>query len=166
MNALSELATRADRTTVRQLATFGAIGLVSTLAYVAVYALLRTVSPPAVANFASLLVTAVGNTAANRHLTFGVRGRDGIGRDQVAGLVAFGVALAITTGGLGVLHLLAPGAGRGVEVVVLVAANALATVARFVLLRTALTRTAARQVALPEVTRGVAHHSVAERPAS
>ena len=38
------------------------------------------------ANVVALLVTAVANTAANRRLTFGVRGRDGAARHQVQGL--------------------------------------------------------------------------------
>ena len=56
-------------------------------------------------------------------------------RDQVGGLVALAVALAITTAAVNLLAILAPGAGHLVELAVLVAANALATVARFVLLR-------------------------------
>ena len=57
-------------------------------------------------------------------------------RDQVGGLVALGVALAITTASVSLLAAVAPDAGRLVELAVLVVANALATVVRFVLLRT------------------------------
>jgi hypothetical protein len=57
-------------------------------------------------------------------------------RDQVEGLAAFGLALAITTGAVNLLERLAPNPGRALEIVVLVAANGLATVAPFVLLRT------------------------------
>jgi putative flippase GtrA len=125
---------------VRQVGMFAAIGVASTLAYVAFYALLRTVSPADAANAVALVVTAIGNTAANRHLTFNVRGRDGIARDHLAGLVALGVALAITSASLATLGLVAPRAGRMVEVAVLVAANALATLVRFLLLRLAMGR--------------------------
>ena len=120
----------------REALTFGAIGVVSTAAYAVLYLALRSVTGPAAANAAALLVTAVGNTAANRRLTFGVRGRGFVVRDQAAGLIALGVALAITTASIGLLGALAPGAHRSVELAVLIVANALATVARFVLLRT------------------------------
>ena len=81
------------------------------------------------------MVTAVGNTAANRRLTFGVRDGRSMVRDQVGGLLALAVALAITTTAASLLAALAPHAGRLAELAVLVVANALATVARFVLLR-------------------------------
>ena len=119
-----------------QLIRFGAIGVVSTFAYVALYALLRDVADPLVANAVALLVTAVGNTAANRRLTFGVRDRDTVLQHQLAGFIAFGVALAITSSSVGLLGWIAPDAPRRVEVAVLVAGNVAATIVRFVLLRT------------------------------
>ena len=56
------------------------------------------------ANAVSLLVTAVANTAVNRRVTFGIRGRAQAGRHQVRGLIAFGIGLALTSGALAVLH--------------------------------------------------------------
>jgi putative flippase GtrA len=114
---------------------FAAIGVVSTLAYAGLYVLLRGVASPPLANAVALTATAVGNTAANRRLTFGVRGRGSLGRHHLAGLVAHGGALSITTLAAALLAALAPQAGRPVELAVLVAANTLATAARFVLLR-------------------------------
>jgi putative flippase GtrA len=125
----------APSSTVRQIASFAAIGVASTAAYAILYVALRTVMDPAAANALSLVATAVGNTAANRRITFAVRERAGAVRDQVGGLVALGVALAITTVAVGVLQAVAPDAGRLLELTVLVAANALATVCRFLLLR-------------------------------
>ena len=119
----------------RQLVAFAAIGLVSTAAYAVLYLLLRSFTGAAAANALALVLTAVANTAANRRLTFGVRDRGSMLRDQAVGLLALGVALAITTASVGLLSALAPRAGRLVELAVLVTANALATVARFVLLR-------------------------------
>ncbi len=81
-----------------------------------------------------LLVTAVGNTAANRRFTFGVRGVAGAARHQFEGLVVFGIGLGLTSGALALLHSLGE-PHRLVELSVLVAANLLATVVRFVLLR-------------------------------
>ena len=120
----------------REALVFGAVGVVSTVAYAVLYLALRSITGASAANALALLVTAIGNTAANRRLTFGVRGRDTLVRDQAVGLLALGVALAITTASVGLLGALVPGAGRFVELAVLVVANALATVARFVLLRT------------------------------
>jgi putative flippase GtrA len=124
--------------TIRQLATFGAIGVTSTLAYLALYAWLRQSVSAGAANAVALVLTAVGNTAANRRLTFEVRGRSGLARDHVAGLVALAVALLITSASLGLLDLLAPSHGRTIELAVLLGGSAAATVARFALLRLAL----------------------------
>ena len=131
------LTARLDET-VRQLLSFATIGVVSTLAYVALYAWFRGAVSAGVANAAALLITAVANTAANRRLTFAVSERDGLARDHAAGLVALGVALAITTTALGLLAFVAPRHGRAVELAVLIGANGAATVARFFLLRLAI----------------------------
>jgi hypothetical protein len=91
-----------------QLAVFGAIGAVSTAAYLALFVLLRGLGSAQTANAAALLVTAVVNTAANRRLTFGVRGRAGAGRAQLQGLLVFALGLALTSGSLAVLHAASP----------------------------------------------------------
>jgi putative flippase GtrA len=123
------------RTLLPQALRFGAVGVASTLAYLALYVLLRAPLGAQGANLVALLVTTVFNTAANRRLTFGLRGRGHAARSQVEGLVVLGVALALTSGALGALGLVAPHAARAVELAVLVAANAAATVARFALFR-------------------------------
>jgi hypothetical protein len=68
--------------TAAQLLRFGVIGLASTLAYGVAYLLLRLVMGAQPANLLALLVTAVGNTAANRRFTFGVRGTDQVAIDR------------------------------------------------------------------------------------
>ena len=60
------------------------------------------------ANLIALLLTAIGNTAANRRFTFGVGGRANVARHHVEGLIVFAIALAITSGSLAVLHLSSP----------------------------------------------------------
>jgi len=124
------------RSIADEVRSFATIGVASTLAYVVLFTALRSVATAAVSNAVALLVTAIGNTAANRRLTFRITGRETMLRDQAAGLVAFGLALAITTGAVGLLERVAPNPGRALEIVILVAANGLATVVRFVLLRT------------------------------
>jgi putative flippase GtrA len=114
---------------------FVGIGVASTLAYVVLYLALRSGMGSQAANASALLLTAIGNTAANRRYTFAVRGRDRVLRHQAQGLAVFGLALGVTAGSLVLLHALAPSASRAVELAVLVVANLLATVLRFVLLR-------------------------------
>jgi putative flippase GtrA len=119
----------------RQLIRFAAIGVVSTLAYVVLFAVLREVLDAQPANALALLVTAVANTAANRRLTFGISGRHHAARHQAQGLIVFGLGLVLTSGSLAALHSLAPQATRAAELAVVIVANAAATVLRFVLLR-------------------------------
>jgi putative flippase GtrA len=135
------------RATVRQLASFGAIGVASTLAYIGLYAWLREATPAGIANALALVTTAVGNTAANRWLTFGVRGRDGLARHHAAGLLALGAALAITSASLLILNATVPRHSRLTEIAILVAANALATLVRFLFLRLAIDQAPARRPA-------------------
>jgi putative flippase GtrA len=118
-----------------QLVRFGAIGVASTLAYAVLYLLLRGTVGPYAANLLALVVTAIGNTAANRRLTFGVRGSSGVATHQLQGLIVFGMGLAITSGALAALHMWVPDASHAVELLVLIAANALATLLRFVAYR-------------------------------
>jgi putative flippase GtrA len=131
----AEVASDSPRGVVGQLGRFALIGVASTLAYAALYWVLRSGMSAQGANALALMLTAVGNTAANRAFTFGVRGRPGRLRHQAQGLVVFGVGLVVTGGALMALDALAPSASRPVELVVLTAANVLATLIRFLLYR-------------------------------
>ena len=121
--------------TVAQILRFAVIGVISTLAFLLLYSLFRTAMPAQVSNLLALVITAVANTAANRRLTFGIRGKRHAGRSQVEGLVVFGLGLVLTSGALALLDVLSPGAGHVTELVVLVIANAVATLLRFVAYR-------------------------------
>jgi putative flippase GtrA len=123
----------------RQLRSFATIGILSTLAYIACYSALRLALPATVANALSLLLTAIGNTAANRRFTFAAHHNGAATRDHLGGLAAFGIALAITTFTIAGLHLVAPGASRMLELIALVIANLVATTVRFLLLRAWIT---------------------------
>jgi len=118
-----------------QLARFIVVGVASTVAYVLLYLLLRGSLPAQAANAISLLLTAVANTAVNRRVTFGIRGRRHAARHQVRGLIAFGIGLAVTSGALVALHAVSARPSRAAEVAVLVMANLVATVVRFALYR-------------------------------
>lgn len=123
----------ASRSLLGQVVHFAVIGVLSTLAYLALFLLLRPLGPQP-ANLVALLATALANTAANRRFTFGVRGRAGAARHQFEGLVVFAVGLALTSGALAMLHNVTD-PPRLLELAVLVLANLAATVVRFVLLR-------------------------------
>jgi putative flippase GtrA len=118
-----------------QVVRFGAVGIASTAAYAVLYLLLEQAMPAQLANFLALLITAIGNTAANRRFTFGVQGRGGVVRHQFQGLIVFGIAWAITSGSLLLLHLWRPDASALTSLLVLTAANLAATLVRFLLFR-------------------------------
>ncbi|GIM95547.1 bifunctional glycosyltransferase family 2/GtrA family protein [Paractinoplanes toevensis] len=118
-----------------QLIRFAAVGAASTLAYLLLYALLRTGVSMQWANLIALLVTAIANTAVNRRVTFGVRGNDGAWRHQAQGLIVFAVGLGLTSGSLALLDRLSAHPSKPVELVVLILANLLATAVRFLMLR-------------------------------
>ncbi len=118
-----------------QLARFLLVGVASTAAYALLYLFFRGFLTAQAANAVSLLLTAVANTAVNRRVTFGIRGRVHAARHQARGLIAFGVGLALTSGALAALHAGVPGASRSAELAVLIAASLAATLVRFGLYR-------------------------------
>jgi putative flippase GtrA len=119
----------------RQIGQFTVIGVLSTLAYLALYLLLRSGLGAFAANGVALGATAVANTAANRRITFGVSQRRGMLRHHVLAAAVFVLALLVTSAALAVLHGVQPDPSRWVELTVLVGANVVATAVRFVLLR-------------------------------
>ncbi|AXG55247.1 glycosyl transferase [Streptomyces lincolnensis] len=119
----------------RQLVGFCVVGGLSTLFYLLLYSVFRQFGGSQLANALALLVSAVANTAANRRLTFGVRGRGGAVRHQAQGLVVFGIGLALTSGSLAALNAATSDPAHSTELAVLIAANLAATVLRFLLFR-------------------------------
>ncbi|MFJ1887068.1 glycosyltransferase [Streptomyces sp. NPDC088137] len=124
-----------------QLLRFTAIGAVSTLVHLLLYTTLRPLAGSQAANALALLICAVANTAVNRRLTFGLRGRGGVLRHQGRGLFVLLIGLAITSGSLATLHHTMPSAGQAAELAVLLAANLAATLLRFLLFRAWVFRT-------------------------
>ena len=118
-----------------QLVRFAIVGAVCTFAYAVLYLMLHSVLGSQAANFVALLLTAVFNTAANRAFTFGVHGHEGATRHQLQGLIIFVFGLVVTSGSLAALHTWAPDTSKHVELGVLVVANLIATLIRFVGLR-------------------------------
>jgi glycosyltransferase involved in cell wall biosynthesis len=118
-----------------ELSRFALVGVGSTVLYLLFFLALRGALAPLAANAAALAISAVANTAANRRFTFGRRGREGLVTHHFQGLVVFGFCLGLTTLALAALSGLAPDASQGVEVAVLIGANAAATLLRYFLLR-------------------------------
>lgn len=119
---------------LRQAIRFAAVGVLSTLAYLALFLIFHAPLGAQAANLVALLVTAIANTAINRRFTFGVSGGGAL-RHQLQGLLVFALGLALTSGSLAALTTFTTHPSRLVEVAVLVMANLAATVLRFVLLR-------------------------------
>jgi putative flippase GtrA len=117
-----------------QVVRFASIGVVSTVVFAALFALLNGPLGPVGADVIALLVCAFANTAANRRLTFALRGRAGRARHYAAGTALGLLPLGLTLAVLGMLAALGV-SSLTVTLVTLTAANLLATVARFVLLR-------------------------------
>ncbi len=122
---------------MRQGVRFATIGVASTLAYLVIFSLLHATTGAQAANLIALLITAIGNTAANRRFTFGVRGgSSGLLRHHVeGGFAVFALALALTSGSLLGIHSLVSPTPHWLELGVLIAANLTATALRFTLMR-------------------------------
>jgi len=117
-----------------QLVRFASIGAVSTGVFALLYWLLVGIVGPVAAAVTALGVCTVANTAANRRLTFALRGRAGWARHYTAGLALAALPLALilaTLLGLAALGITSVAA----QVVALTAANLVASTGRFVLLR-------------------------------
>jgi putative flippase GtrA len=133
--ALADLRGVARMLMAAPIARFMAIGVLSTLAYALLFLAFSGLLGSGVASAVALALTAVANTAVNRRVTFGVRGRQGLLGQHAAAALVFVIALGLTTSALAVLHGLDPRAPRPIELAVLVIANLAASVARYVALR-------------------------------
>ena len=116
-----------------QVLRFTLVGGVTTVVYLALYALLDDLLGRQLANLLALLLTADANSLANRRLTFPTADAHGAG-SRVRGSLTYLVSFLLTAGTLALLE------GAGVEsgaayLVGLAAANLLSGVVHFVLLR-------------------------------
>jgi putative flippase GtrA len=133
--AIEDLRGVARLAAASQVARFMGVGVVSTIAYALLFLLIRSPLGAGAANALALAVTAVGNTAANRRLTFALRGRAGLVRQHALGALVYLLTLGLTSAALAVLQGLDARPPRALELAVLVGASAAATITRFVALR-------------------------------
>ncbi len=119
----------------RRLARFAGVGVASTLLYSGMFAGLAHVTTAVVANAIALVLSTGVNTEANRLFTFGVRGGERRMAAHLTGVASLLCALLMTTGALGVVHLISQRPAIAAEVAATLLATALATVIRYLLLQ-------------------------------
>jgi putative flippase GtrA len=130
--------------TWRQVSRFAAVGVVSTVIHLGLFAWLASVlTSTQAANLVALLVATVGNTALNRRWTFGVRGAGRL-RSQVQGLAVFAITWLMTAGALALLHAGVATPSTALATVVVGAATAVSTAVRFVAMRSWIFRRESR----------------------
>jgi putative flippase GtrA len=117
-----------------QLARFASVGMVSTVVFAALVALLAGPLGLLLADLVALGVCSLANAAANRRLTFSMQGRAGRGRQYAASLVLAVLPVGSTLVALGGVAALGIHA-LAAQVAILAASSATAAVARFVALR-------------------------------
>jgi putative flippase GtrA len=135
-----------------RLTRFLGVGVISTLAYALLFVALRGPLGVGAANATALALTAVANTQANRHFTFGLRGRTGLLRQHAMGAVVYVLTLGLTSGALVVLHAVDARPSRALELAVLIVAGIGATVTRFIALRSWVFARRARKALAPAVS--------------
>ena len=116
---------------------FGVVGVASTLLHLGLFAMLASGAGlgAQTANAMALLLSTIANTWANRRWTFGIRGSEGMARHHAQALLVFAGTWAMTSGALGLLHQAWPATPVAVETLVIGVANVVATVLKFVAMR-------------------------------
>jgi putative flippase GtrA len=124
-----------SRALISQFARFSGVGTAATGLPVGLYLPLRVEVGPLTANLLAMAVSTLASIEANRRLTFRRHGGRGVVRQYVGSVAVFLLGVLLASGTLGLLGALAPGAGRGAELVMLLAADAVVGLFRFVVLR-------------------------------
>jgi glycosyltransferase involved in cell wall biosynthesis len=144
---------RSNEVTADQLMRFAGVGVVSTLGYLFLFIAWQPLLGAFAANAVAMAITTLFNTAVHRELSRSTDGQARRGRLYAVAGGLYLVSVAFTTLGLVVAHVLAPSALLA-EVVALTAANVVAAVFRFAVLRAWIFRPSARTDAGPmEVAR-------------
>ena len=136
---VDELEGRRDETS-GELARFVGVGLLSTVAYLTGYVLLRTQMNGYVANLVSLSVCSTGNLAAHRRYTFARRPPAGYWSGVAGATFALCISVVLTTWSLALAGRVDP-RSLVAQLVAILAGTALAAFGRFVLFRAFVFRT-------------------------
>ncbi|ORM27706.1 hypothetical protein BFL43_21570 [Williamsia sp. 1135] len=135
-----------------QVLRFCAVGILCTTAYALMYLSLHPLMGAQAANFVSMLIAAILNTAANRAFTFALRGSHRLLVHHVQGILVFGFGAALSALSLMALHQISEHPSSRLELVVLMTVNLIATAVRFLTFRHVFVRARRRQLAQEEVS--------------
>lgn len=124
--------------TSAELFHFAGVGIVSTVAYLVIFLVLRPVLGGMGANAVAMTVCSVGNTAAHRRLSHGAAERIGRALWVLTGAALLIISLGVTSAALAVAD--AASGALWVQLLLLAVANAGAAVLRFSVLRTRVFR--------------------------
>lgn len=130
-----------------QVLRFSVVGIACTTAYALMYLTLQPAIGPQAANFVSMLIAAVLNTAGNRAFTFALHGFRRILLHHIQGIGVFGFGWALSALSLFVFHQLSQQPSSQFELVLLMTVNLVTTVVRFFTFRHVFSRALARQLA-------------------
>jgi glycosyltransferase involved in cell wall biosynthesis len=117
-----------------QLLRFAGVGLISTLGYLFLFVAWRPMLGALGANAIAMAIATLFNTAVHRELSHARYGRSRRGRMMLVVLSLYAISLALTSGALLIAGVVAPGS-LVAEVVAITAANAVAAIFRFSVLR-------------------------------
>lgn len=118
-----------------QIVSFAVIGLLSTLVFSILYLLLSTFMPEQWANFCALAISAVANTLVNRRVTFGITDPSSAMSHLVQGIATFFLTWLLTSEALTFAAASISHPTALENLVILTAANAIATILRFLAYR-------------------------------
>lgn len=119
----------------RQIGGFLIVGAICTAASLAIFTALRPLAGTQWANLIALVLTSVLNTELNRRLSWSIKDRKHWFEDHSKGLWVMFLALLLTSSSLLLLYAVNPSPSMLDEVLTITAANVLAALTRFLLLR-------------------------------
>ncbi|WP_052663663.1 GtrA family protein [Psychromicrobium lacuslunae] len=119
----------------RQIGGFLFVGAICTAASLAIFAGLRPFTGSQWANLIALVLTSILNTELNRRHSWAIKERQHWFRDHRRGLWVMLLALLLTSSSLWLLHAINPNPTVFEDVLTITAANVLAALSRFLLLR-------------------------------
>ncbi len=126
----------------QQVSRFAAVGALSTVVHLGLFATLSArLGSAQWANLTALLLATLFNTALNRRWTFGVRGA-GAARHQLQGLAVFAVTWLMTAGALALLHMVDHSPATWLQTLVVAVATGASTIVRFIAMRSWIFRPA------------------------
>jgi putative flippase GtrA len=143
---------RTDDVSADELLRFAGVGILSTIGYLFLFVAWRPVFGPLGANAVAMAIATLFNTAVHRELSQGRDGRTRRGHMVAVGAGLYAVSVALTTLALLVAGWVASGALLA-ELGALLAANALAAIVRFSVLRAWIFRPLPVPAPLTEVSR-------------